>query len=75
MRSLDKRLTRLEASAPRSVQELSDEELTRELAEGFAPILGRSVEDLTAEIPGWFGDGTAERLIQQLEAQPIGGAS
>jgi hypothetical protein len=75
MRSLDKRLKRLEGSTRRSVQDLTDEELTRELAEGFAPILGRSIEDLTAEIPGWFGDGTAERLIQQIEAQVRDGAS
>lgn len=72
MRSLDRRLRRLEDGSRRSVQDLSDEELTRELAEGFAPILGRSVEDLIVEIPGWFGDGTADRLMRQLEEGAIG---
>lgn len=67
MRSLDRRLRRLEGASRRSLEDLSDEELTRELAEGFASILGRSVEDLVAEIPGWFGDGTADRLMRQLE--------
>lgn len=72
MRSLDKRLRRLEGASRASVEDLSDEELTRELAEGFAPILGRSVEDLVAEIPGWFGDSTSDRLMRQLEEGATG---
>lgn len=75
MRSLDRRLRRLEGASRRSLEDLSDEELTRELAEGFAPILDPSVEDLIAEIPGWFGDGTAERLIWQLEEDTNDGSS
>lgn len=72
MKSLDRRLRRLEGASRRPVEDLSDDELTRELAEGFAPILGRSVDALFAEIPGWFGDGTADRLMRQLEEGATG---
>lgn len=72
MRSLDRRLRRLEGASRRSIEDLSDEELTRELAEEFALILGRSVDALIAEIPGWFGDGTSDRLMRQLEEGATG---
>lgn len=75
MRILDRRLRRLEGASRRSVEELSDEEFTRELAEGFAQILGRSVDDLIVEIPGWFCNGTAQRLIWKLEEDTNDGSS
>jgi hypothetical protein len=70
MGRLDRRVQRLEAAETRSVREMSDEELTRALAEILAPMFQMSVDAVLADLPSWERDGRLAALYGMRGPHP-----